>query len=251
MSKKSLEINVYSLESAINANLAGADRIELCSSMWEGGCTPSQGMIQAIQEKTTIPIHAMLRPRGGDFTYSDSEKYVIQKELDSLMEVNVSGIVTGILNPAGKLDKNFIKILLKQAPKLEWTFHRAIDMTLDTEKVILELQDLGFTRILTSGKHNKAIDGLANLEKWVNIPNRTIQIMAGSGVSPENMIQFLSIGVDAVHMSAKRSRDSKMVFRNNKVSMGGSPGISEYLVYYSDLEIINKSVKILNKFNKN
>lgn len=248
--KKAIEINVYSLESAINADLVGADRIELCSSMFEGGCTPSTGLIKAIQEKCDIAIHAMLRPRGGDFTYSAPEKFTMLKELEALLKCGISGIVTGALTPAGKLDKTFLKELLRLNNQVEWTFHRAIDMTIDTEKIILELQDLGFNRILTSGKYGKAEEGLRNLKKWVEIPGRKIEIMAGSGISPTNIREFLSIGVDAVHLSGKKMRESEMVYRNHRISMGGIEGIPEYGVYYSDLETLQKSVQLVRDFGK-
>ncbi len=249
--KKALEINVYSLESAINADLVGADRIELCSSLFEGGCTPSQGMIQAIKDRTTIPIHAMLRPRGGDFCYSNFEKYTMLKELEALLKSNISGIVTGALKPSGKIDHEFLNELLSLSNKVEWTFHRAIDMTIHTEKVIMELQNMGFHRILTSGKLNTAMEGLKNIKNWVNLPGREIQIMAGSGVNPNNILELLKIGVDAVHMSGKLTRDSNMVFRNSKISMGGIKEVPEYGIFYSDLSILKSAASIIEKFNSN
>ncbi len=233
-----VEICTYSLHSVQVAERAGAHRVELCSSPWDGGTTPSGGMVKAAIEQTSIEIHAMLRPRGGDFCYNSIEKDTIKYELDNLLTAGVHGIVFGALLPNGDPDVSILEEVKKMAGNVSVTCHRAIDVARDSVEMVQVLSDIGFTRILTSGEKNKAIDGLDTLAKMVQKANGRIEIMAGSGVNSQNCLSFLQIGCDAVHLSARKFHHGLMEFKKPGISMGGIDGVSEFDVFYADEEEI-------------
>ncbi|MEY4383326.1 MAG: hypothetical protein RI995_868 [Bacteroidota bacterium] len=238
-----VEICTYSLSSVQIADRAGAHRVELCTSPWDGGTTPSTGMIKAALATTSIEIHAMLRPRGGDFCYSETEKDEIRYELESLLEVGVHGVVFGALLPNGDPDVRFLQEIKNLVGNRSITCHRAIDVARDTVGMVDVLVDLGFQRILTSGQCNKAIDGIETIAEMVERSNHRIEIMAGSGVNANNCLEFLKIGCDAIHLSARKSAHGLMEFKKQGISMGGLDGISEFEVFYSDVDIIRHIIE--------
>lgn len=247
----SVEVCAYSLFSCLAADRAGAQRVELCASPWEGGTTPSAGLVEQALKETSLEIHAMVRPRGGDFVYDETEKQTMLAEARSLIAQGVHGIVVGALKPNGDLDVAFMREFRKIAGDRELTCHRAIDVSRDPIQMMEELISLGFNRILTSGGKNKALDGLENIAELVRAAKGRIQIMAGSGVNPVNCLDFVQIGVNAVHLSARTTRNSEMEYRRPGISMGGVAEISEFEVAYSSEEIIRAAIsKIQDLFSE-
>ena len=247
----SVEVCAYSLFSCLAADRAGAQRVELCASPWEGGTTPSAGLVDQALRKTSLEIHAMVRPRGGDFVYDETEKQTMLAEARSLIAQGVHGIVVGALKPNGDLDVEFMREFRKIAGDRELTCHRAIDVSRDPIQVMEELIGIGFNRILSSGGKNKALDGIENLAELVAASKGRIQIMAGSGVNPVNCLDFVQVGVNAVHLSARTTRNSEMEYRRPGISMGGVAGISEFEVAYSSEEIIRAAIsKIQDLFSE-
>ena len=247
----SVEVCAYSLFSCLAADRAGAQRVELCASPWEGGTTPSAGLVEQALQETSLEIHAMVRPRGGDFVYDETEKQTMLAEARSLIAQGVYGIVVGALKPNGDLDVEFMREFRKIAGDRELTCHRAIDVSRDPIQVVEELIGIGFNRILSSGGKNKALDGIENLAELVAAAKGRIQIMAGSGVNPVNCLEFVQVGVNAVHLSARTTRNSEMEYRRPGISMGGVAEISEFEVAYSSEEIIRAAIsKIQDLFSE-
>lgn len=238
-----VEVCAYSLESCLAADRAGADRVELCASPHDGGCTPSTGLVKAVLASTSLGVHVMLRPRGGDFCYDQFEKQTMLAEAIELVQAGVHGLVVGALLPNGDLDVAFLTELRLVVGDISLTFHRAIDVSREPEVVLEQLVNLNFQRILTSGQKNKAMDGLENIALLVSRAAGRIEIMAGSGVNPQNCRFFLEVGVDAVHTSAKTLRDSAMEYRRPGISMGGLAEVSEFEIGYSSEELIRETIK--------
>lgn len=242
---KNIEVEVctFSLESCVNAQTAGANRVELCAAMYDGGTTPSAGLIRLARELLSIELYVMIRPRGGDFLYSQQEFDLMKEEIRFVKESSADGVVLGILKADGTVDAERTRELVELAAPLKVTFHRAIDMTRNLEDALEYVIQAGCYRILTSGGRNTVNEGLEQIETLVKRAAGRIQIMAGSGVSAANTPSLLAAGVDAVHLSGKSGRDSQMKFRNPDVFMGGVPGLPEYEQYYSDVKKIEAVVK--------
>jgi copper homeostasis protein len=245
--RKSIKIEVcaFSLESCLAAEKGGANRIELCGSMYEGGTTPSAGLIQLAKQKVSIEIHVMIRPRGGDFCYSDDEISVMQADIRIAKELGCEGIVLGILQPNGQVNITQTKALVALAKPMQVTFHRAIDMTPDYSKALEDIIESGCDRILTSGQKNTAMQGIEAIENLVKQANGRIEIMAGSGVNADNAQTLLHTGVNALHLTGKASRDSEMIYRKAGIAMGGLSEVPEYEIVYSDSEKIRTVVERL------
>ena len=216
-----VEICTFSLESCLNAQLAGASRVELCSGMYDGGTTPSAAMIRMAREKLSIQLYVMIRPRGGDFLYSDLEFEVMKEDIRFAKECRADGVVLGILNADGSVDVQRTRELVELAAPLKVTFHRAIDMTRNMEEALEGIIQAGCYRVLTSGGRNTVSEGMEQIKALVEQAKGRVQL-----------------GVDAIHLSGKSSRDSEMEFRNPNVFMGGVSGLPEYEQYYSDVEKI-------------
>lgn len=229
-----IEVCAYSLESCIAAQEAGANRIELCAAMYDGGTTPPAGMIQLARELLHVELYVMIRPRGGDFLYSELEFRQMERDLLFAKACRVDGVVIGLLDENGGIDVERTRKLVDLAAPMCVTFHRAFDMTADRRQALEDIIRSGCHRILTSGQRNTAVEGLETLRSLVIGGAGRIQLMAGSGVNRENALQIMETGVDAIHLSGKNSRDSNMKFRNPDVFMGGVSGIPEYEVVYSD-----------------
>ncbi|RXK49611.1 copper homeostasis protein CutC [Aquirufa rosea] len=245
----SLEVCSYSLYSCLAADQAGADRVELCASPWEGGTSPSAGVVSEALTLTSLGIHVMVRARGGDFCYDAWEKKTMLAEVNQYLSMGVHGIVVGALNPKGDLDIDFLKeVTYIVGDSAELTCHRAIDVSRQPLEVMEALIELGFTRILTSGQKNKAIEGIDAIANMVEAAQGRIQIMAGSGVNPQNCLQLLDAGVDALHLSARTTRESDMVYRRPGISMGGVAEISEFEVAYASPEIIRAVVSKIKNY---
>lgn len=247
MGKKiEVEVCAYTLESCLNAQRAGADRVELCSGMYDGGTTPSAALIRMARELLHIELYVMIRPRGGDFLYTDMEFEQMKEEIRYALSCGVDGIVLGLLLPDGRVDVERTRELVGWVAPLHVTFHRAIDMTVNKEEALKAVMDAGCYRVLTSGGGNTVDDGLPVIRRLVEMADGRIKIMAGSGVNDANAGILRDSGVDALHLSGKNYRDSKMIYRQPGVFMGGVPGLPEYGQYYSDVEKIKV---VINKLN--
>jgi copper homeostasis protein len=237
-----IEVCAYSLTSCLTAQQAGAGRIELCGGIAEGGTTPSAGLIQLTRQHLTIPFYVMIRPRGGDFLYSETEFAVMKADIAMAKSAGADGIVLGILKPDGTVDESRVRELVQLVNPLPVTFHRAFDMTRDPVEALEAVIRTGAVRILTSGQHQTAEVGLETLRLLAKQANGRIEIMAGAGVNAQNAYQFIEAGVDALHLSGSSKEDSHMTYRQPAVSMASSvPGEYEYIE--ADAEKIQAVVK--------
>ena len=240
-----VEVCAFSLESCIAAEKGGAKRIELCSSIHEGGTTPSAGLIQLAKQRVSIEIYAMIRPRGGDFCYSNDEISVMEADIRMVKQCGCEGVVLGILQKDGRVNVSQTKALVALAKPMQVTFHRAIDMTPNYLQALEDIIETGCHRILTSGQKNTALEGMEAIEILVNQAKGRIEIMAGSGINAYNAKLLLHTGVNALHLTGKSSRDSEMVYRKEGIAMGGLSEVPEYEVVYSDFMKIRAVVDCL------
>lgn len=242
-----VEVCAYSLESCVAAQEAGADRVELCTAMYDGGTTPPAGMIQLARELLHIRLYVMIRPRGGDFLYSDLEYRQMKQDLLYAKSCGVNGVVIGLLKENGEIDVERTLELVGLAAPLQVTFHRAFDMAADPFRALEGVIRSGCHRILTSGQRNTAVEGMDMLRALSERNKGRIQLMAGSGVNRENALLLAATGIDALHLSGKNSRDSRMEYRNPQVFMGGVPGIPEYEIVFTDCKKISDVVCTVKK----
>lgn len=239
-----IEVCAYSLESCLAAQGAGANRVELCAAMYDGGTTPPAGMIRLARELLNIELYVMIRPRGGDFLYSELEFRQMKEDLSFAKSCGADGVVIGLLDEEGRVDVVRTRELVELAAPMKVTFHRAFDMTADYHRALEDVICSGCYRILTSGQSNTAPEGIGVLQELVRESAGRIRIMAGSGVSGDNARLLAATGIDALHLSGKSSRDSLMKYRNPSVFMGGVPGIPEYEIVYSDREKVSQVVQL-------
>ncbi len=238
------EACVDSVESAIAAQEGGADRVELCADLLEGGVTPSAGVIYLTRQHLHIPIHVLIRPRGGDFCYTEGEFQVMRLDIEIAKQLNANGVVLGILKPDGSVDRDRMVTLVKIARPLSVTFHRAFDMASDPFLALDTLIDLGIERILTSGQAASAMDGAELIHDLVQRAGSRVIIMAGAGVNEQNVGEVIKqTGVKEVHGSLRTRRESPMQFRNPRCSMNGSAIPSDYELSATDLQRVRKLVK--------
>ena len=223
-----IEICTNGINSCLNAQKGGANRVELCDNLLEGGTTPSFGMIEIVKRYLKIPVFVMIRPRGGDFYYSNLEFEIMKNNILHCKKIGVAGVVFGLLNLDGTIDTTRTKALIKLARPMKVTFHRAFDRCYDLPKGLEKLIDLGIDNVLTSGGQPKAMDGLPMLEKLVKQADNRIQIMVGSGVNPQNVHHFKNIGITNFHFSATEILDSNMKFRAASFDKREQLEISEF-----------------------
>ncbi|MEZ4696633.1 MAG: copper homeostasis protein CutC [Rhodothermales bacterium] len=198
-----LEICVESLAGALAAEAGGADRIELCSALSDGGLTPSIGLLERVMADCSLPVRVMIRPRGGSFVYSQRETEVMLADIERVVELGAEGIVTGCLNADGTVDETLSARLAQAAYPFSCTFHRAIDVSRDPLEAIDIIAELGYDHILTSGQAVSAPEGTALIGRMVAHANGRIEIMAGAGVRPENAAMLVGrTGVRSIHSSA-------------------------------------------------
>lgn len=244
MNHYTLECCVDSVESAVQAKKGGADRLELCSNLVIGGTTPTLALFRQIRKTVNIRIHALIRPRFGDFLYSRQELSVIEKEIDMFREAGAEGVVIGCLRPDGSLALEEMKQLMKHAGDMHVTLHRAFDMTSDPLKALEEAVELGIHTILTSGQRATCLEGIDTINELCRRAGNRITILAGAGINASAVeILLKQTPVRAFHMSGKRVLNSAMTYRNPYVSMG-IPGMSEYEIWQTDPDEI-ASVKRL------
>ena len=228
-----LEICCYSAACALTAQHHGADRIELCAAPKEGGLTPSLGVLKRVRQTVTIPVHPIVRPRGGDFCYDDEEFAAMLEDILLIRELGFPGLVTGVLDEEGQVDEPRMQQIMHAANGMSVTFHRAFDMCADPLQAADILGQLGVARILTSGQQASAEKGLALITELNARPGTPI-IMAGAGVRAGNLENFLNAGVQEVHSSAGQLTPSPMRYRNTGLSMSADTSADEYSRYSVD-----------------
>ena len=243
----SLEICAYSLESVLLAEAAGADRVELCAGRLEGGTTPSIGTIQLALQCKNIQVFPILRPRGGDFCYSNDEFNEMLIDLEHMKQQGVPGVVTGVLLPNGRLDLERMWQLKDVAGNMEFCVHRAIDMSYNPSETLQELIDIGATRVLSSGAENTALEGIEVLKQLVVQAENRIQLMAGSGVNAAQIPELWSAGIRHFHASASSFKPSKMNFRNPSIQMGKEGDLDEYAIQLANAEKISEMKSVLQQ----
>lgn len=233
-----LEICANSLPSALAAQAGGADRIELCDNMAEGGTTPSYATILKSREMLTIQVYPIIRPRGGDFLYNDDEFGLMWKDIELCKQVGCDGVVIGLLNMDGSIDKKRTQSLVELAWPLGVTFHRAFDRCADPFQGMEDIIACGCERILTSGQATTASEGAAMIAQLIDKAGGRISIMPGSGVR-ENNIAALVRKTKAVeyHSTAKTTIGSKMQFKNKLVL---DNEIKELTIEMTDVEIVRR-----------
>ena len=227
-----IEICAYSVDDCLVAQRAGAGRIELCAGRAEGGITPSIGLIRQVRAAVLLPVYVMIRPRGGDFIYSESELAVVEADIDAARDAGADGVVLGALLPDGRIDADTTRRLVARARPLAVTFHRAFDLTQNAHDALETLIELGIETVLTSGQQAKAPDALPMLAALATQAAGRIAIMAGSGVTEANVAILAQTGVSALHLSGSVSAQSAMQFRREGVPMA-SPALSDYERTYS------------------
>jgi copper homeostasis protein len=222
-----IEIVVYNIESALRAQEGGADRIELCDNPAEGGTTPSYGTIEAVRQNVNLDVFVMIRPRGGDFHYSNYDFHCMKRDIDQCQRLSVDGVVFGMLNADGTIDKKRCKELIERARPLKVTCHRAFDMTRDPVEALEDCINVGFDRILTAGQQPVASKGISLIAQLVKTAKGRIAIMPGSGVNENTVEKIVSeTQVQEIHFSATAIRDSAMTYRNPAIAgMGSEEGL--------------------------
>ena len=239
------ELCAYSVEACRKAARLGIDRVELCASPAEGGTTPSLAAIEQASTIKGIDVSVMIRPRGGDFLYTDEEFQIMLRDIEHARQAGATGVVFGILTADGKVDIERTRQLVEAAKGMETTFHRAVDMTEDYIAAIEAVISAGCKRILTSGGYDKAIEGKENIARAVEISRGRIEIMAGSGVMAANAKELADLGVDALHFSAKTMVAGGMKYRNPRISMGGTAAVDEFAIRTVDTNEVNEILKLL------
>ncbi len=231
MSGVVFEVCVDSIESALAAERGGADRVELCSNLIEGGLTPSYGVLKVARERLTIGLMAMVRPRGGDFCYSEAEFAAMRHDVRMAKEAGADGVVFGVLTPDGHVDADRTRRLVADARPLPVTFHRAFDMTRDPFEALETLVELGVDRVLTSGQEPSVLEGLDLIGRLVERAAGRIVVMPGGGITDRNIARIRAgAAVSELHFAGGEPVESRMRFRNPRVFMGGTLRPPEYTI---------------------
>ena len=243
-----VEIAVHSVESAIAAEAGGADRVELFSNPVEGGVTPSEGLITVVREKLIKALHVMIRPRGGDFHYSDLEFDVMLRDVNVAKRLGANGVVLGLVNVDGTVDVRRTCQMVEASRPLSVTFHRAFDLCANLERALEDLITCGVDRVLTSGGEASAVEGATSIANLVRLAGDQIRIMAGGGIRAGNIRQIVrESGVGEVHAGLRSTIQGAMRFHNDKVSIGHTvPGQYERLtVTENDVRRLVVEVELL------
>lgn len=214
-----LEIIGFNIESCITAQASGAGRIELCDSPADGGTTPTYGFIKAARKELHIPLYVMIRPRGGDFLYSNEEFRIMLDDVAVCKEFGCDGVVIGLLDSEGNVDVNRSTVLVEKAYPMGVTFHRAFDRVRDHRQALKDVMATGCERILTSGLHPNCEQGLETLKELITLSNHDIVIMPGSGVKSSNIRRIIEeTGATEIHSSASIVMDSQMSYQNRAMN---------------------------------
>ena len=226
-----IEICANSYQSALNAQNAGADRIELCTELSVGGVTPSLGLLKKVAQEISIPVHVLIRPRSGDFCYSDEEFEQMKTDIEICKKLGFQGIVSGVLNSDNTIDIIRTKELIELSNPLSFTFHRAFDCVSNPKESLEQLIKLGVDRILSSGQEEKALKGISLLKELKDAASDNIIILPGSGINSTNIDKFKKLGFSEIHTSASKRLPSSAFFDKTPKTV-------------SDFETIKQLVKL-------
>lgn len=238
-----VEICCFSLFSALVAQNGGADRIELCGGFLEGGTTPSLGLVKSVLGSVKIPVRVMIRPRGGDFLYSDQELAVMLSDIEEIKKLKPEGFVFGCLNADGTINSSQLQQLMNTCYPFPMTFHRAFDASKDPLLSLETCIEFGIDTILSSGMENSALEGLDLLVQLQNKAEGKIQILAGAGVGINNVQIFANSGIQNIHLTAKKPIQSGMSYYNESLKMGAND-VNELVNYEADIEIVKNVVSL-------
>ena len=251
MKKYTLEICVDSVKSAINAERGKATRLELCSNLIIGGTTPTKSLFEEVKKNVNIPINVLIRPRFGDFLYSDYEVNIIKNEIEMFKKLGADGIVVGILTKNGEIDLDNMKKFIEGAQDIPITFHRAFDVCREPLKAFYQLQELGVQNILTSGQSQDCLRGKKLLKELVKISTKNsknkTEILVGAGLNIENIDEIVNFtGATNFHFSGKRIKQSSMEYRKENVNMGLKE-FSEFEILETDENLVKEVADYLSK----
>ena len=241
-----VEIASHCVQSALAAQAGGADRVELLSNPDEGGVTPSEGLMAVTRERLTIDLHVMIRPRGGDFCYTDSEVEIMLRDIAVAKRIGANGVVIGAVNPDGAVDMERTRRLVAAARPMSVTFHRAIDVCNDLRAALKNLISCGIDRVLSSGGAATAIEGAVSLESLVELADHQIGVIAAGRVRPDNVAAIVrQTGVREIHAGLR----SPMPFRHSAhhpaISFGSRRWFETMLVQEQDVRKLVEEVESL------
>lgn len=247
-----LEICADSIESAVAAEEGGAQRVELCSALSEGGLTPSLGLMRAVRSRIKIGVHVMIRPRSGDFLYSDDDLAVMREDILHAAQCGVDGVALGLLTADGDVDLARTRELVELARPMEVTFHRAIDMARDIDRALEDVIRAGADRILTSGAEANAMQGRHRIRNLVRASEGRIRVMAGGGVRAENVHEIAqATGVQEFHAALRRVVPSPVKHKRHKVHLG-HPAVDDYahsVVRAADVRTLQDALDVASRRN--
>lgn len=247
MNTPQLEICAADIHSVYATAQGGAQRVELCSGLAEGGMTPSLGFVEKALKVPGLKIHLLIRPRPGDFLYSDDEADIMLRDIRTFKQLGAHGVVIGALTPHGDVDTNLCRQLISEAGNMSVTFHRAFDLVRSPIDALQQIIDMGCHRILTSGCAPSALEGADMLAQLQRNASHKLTILAGGGVTPANAAEIMrKTGVHELHASARGPIQSLMRFRHPGVSMG-APGCDEYTRNTTNAQIVNQLVQAMHK----
>lgn len=243
-----LECCVDSFESAVIAKEAGAKRLELCSDLMIGGTTPSSKLLEMIKIRLDIPVHVLIRPRFGDFLYTEEEIVLMRSEIHHFRELGADGVVFGCLTKDGRLDMRRMESLMQKTMGMSVTLNRAFDVCVNPYEAMIEAIELGIDTVLTSGQKNCCAEGKELLKNLLEVAGKDITVMVGAGVNAGVIEDFLKEApFQAFHMSGKKTVESQMEYRKPDVSMG-LPMMSEYERFVTDAEEIKRAADVIEKY---
>jgi copper homeostasis protein len=240
-----VEIAAHSVQSALAAQDGGAHRVELFSDPLEGGVTPSEGLIAVVRDQLKIPLHVIIRPRGGDFCYSEEEQDVMHRDIAAAKRLGVDGVVLGTLEPEGSVNVELTRALVEAARPMSITFHRAIDFCRNVSAALRDVISCGAERVLTSGGAASATEGIPVLKSMVREAGEQIAVMAAGGVRPANVRAIVQqTGVREVHAGLRTTIPGPMLFQNDSVSFGkGRNEFERIVVQEHEVRVLVKQIE--------
>lgn len=236
-----IEVCVDSVASAVAAERGGAQRVELCSDLFEGGVTPSVGLMEVVRSRISIGLHVIIRPRAGDFCYSDEEFDIMCRDIEAAKAAGADGVVLGVLDPSSRVDVRRTRQLIDLARPRSVTFHRAFDMSADLFRALGDVCATGADRLLTSGGEQTCLQGVETIAQLVSLGRDRITILAGGGIGLDNAAQIIErTGVKEIHVGLGSPVTSPMLYRNQGVSLGKALGRE-----YERTQVLEENVRKL------